>query len=220
MHFGSDYWHILILQHQGCKMKLIFTPYWVSQPERRSCSVVCQEGSGRSCIFCQPAAGWTDCGWAGCCLSSGALCRHLDSPRKGKSRTRERACVSKRPVVESVGSGPKPPAWQCCLFINSLIYAPSTCSTSNGVQCCGSPMLRNPYSLYTSQLEPRASWHSRSRTSCWATHLAWIPIIKLVGENPAFQCRSTNLSSVSGSPAIRVWPPPLWPQTVTLTSCN
>lgn len=35
---------------------------------KRSCSVVWWNGTGYSCTACQTAAGWTDCGWAGCCL--------------------------------------------------------------------------------------------------------------------------------------------------------
>ena len=40
----------------------------ISQPEERSCSAVWWHGSWYFCIFCQMAAGWTDCGRGGCRL--------------------------------------------------------------------------------------------------------------------------------------------------------
>ena len=40
----------------------------VSQPEDRSCCVVWWYGSGYFCMFCQAAAGRTDCDYGGCCL--------------------------------------------------------------------------------------------------------------------------------------------------------
>ena len=61
--------------------RVLMMNWGVSQLEGWSCSVVWWCGGGYFWI-CQISAGWTHCGWGGCCLlvSFWALCRHLTSP--------------------------------------------------------------------------------------------------------------------------------------------